>query len=727
MYKYLLDLLFGEVISRSLDLVIKKISDSKFFTNRLYRKWIKQINDRVEFELEADRIFNIFINIWNDFETLDLAIKENAVGKTPNLRNEKFSKYMYKSISESFDSLSDIGESFLENIWNYLRTSFYDLLPTSFAIKDLSSKVNSHDNEISELQSDLESLKKQVKITPQNKVDITDDTNKYLDFYNKKLFLETDCDIKLSDIYIKLKYKIITAEQSGDLFEIVKMFIHRTGDFFKVTTNSKVLFIFGKPGSGKSSFVSYIAKHKNELCNNLYIIRLREMTKRQILSNSHLLGIADYLNCSISNLKNAVLVLDGLDEISAIYDRNFVSYIKELIKDCNNKNIILIITTRDGYFDYYNELDEFTSRVDIALWDTEDLNNWKDNYLKFHPDYKEVIESNIKILSEKNSYANIFSIPILFYMANAKRVKIEKHHTINSLYDEIFSDVFDNRKHDPTLYYNLNDLITRNLARQIAKEIAFSMHITGQLIYSQGNDPYIIPERVTEALKIAFQICEKKDKNTYLTEADKKKISELYALSFYYQRSNSDYYAVEFAHKTIAEYFIADKIVEMLFEINSENYEKINSILFDCFCCKPVTPIIFEFIREKIILKKGSKEYEALKKNLSKYFLKNCINGNLFVANDCKYYKNTNVLNILTCIFKSTLKILFDLNYCESNMDLKDTDIQAFCIIVDNISKIEELSKDYKIHLPFYLSAFDLSNGFFLKVILKKVSLLKQY
>ena len=717
MYKFLVELLLGEVASRTFSAIEDKLKRTSIFNNMIYRKWIKStIFYNVDLDSEAERIYHLFIDKIGTFEDLNLAIVRHAAGTSVEQKNEKFSNYIYEEMSSNFDNISDVGKAFLLNFWSLLRKNFYQIMPEEIKFCAMSDNINTLSSEIDELQKECLKLKKDIVLKDRNLLRIFDDTEKYKKFFNKKLFLETTSDIKLSDIYIKPKCNSLFNEQNQplDLFDYIRGFISHKYTDYDFSTYYKVLFIFGKPGVGKSSFVSYIANNKSSLGKNLYIVRLRDIPHKFILEQTPLTSISNYLNCKHMDLRNSTLILDGLDEISAIYNRNFIRYIKDLIQECGNENIKSIITTRDGYFDFENELQHFAYRVDISLWNEDDFIDWKSIYIQYHPELETTINSNINTLLTHESLKKIFAVPILFYMANAKNILIEKHQTINSLYDEIFKDVFNNRKHDPTLSNNLDDLIGKKLARQIAKEIAFSMHMTGQLIYSNENDPYIGPQNVDEALNRAYNICDDiGGDNRKLTDSDKRKIGELYALTFYYEKSFSDYSAVEFAHKTIAEYFIADKIVEMLFQINNLNPTEITKVLFDCFCCKPVTPIIFEFIREKIIKKKGSIEYNNLKNNLSKYFIENCIIGTAFIPNGCDYYKSTNIFNILPSIFKSTLKVLFDLDFNACDIDLDADQIKSFCIIVDDIAKIEEPSKDYKIHIPFYLNTFDLTNGFF--------------
>ena len=715
MFKVLSELLFGEGFSRIVDSIEKYYKKTAFFNNKLYKKWIKTtVFNNITDEEEAKKIFNLFLYYWKDFEALNEAIKCNTDSDSFEIRDYQFTKYIYNTLITSFDYTSDIEEALLRNFWYLLKKTFFEIMPEEIKSQVTANDIKLLSKELNILQRNFDKLEKRIQTKDNFKV--FDDFEKYLSLFNRNLFLDKKSTIKLSDIYIKphcVRY-LSNSNEKIDLFKYVCGFISQDQYVFDYEDKYRVLFIFGKPGIGKSSFVSYVAANKSLFKHDVYFIRLRDMEPNYILQMAPLDGILEYLGSPKSNLKMTTLILDGLDEISAIYNKSFIKYIKELIQSCDKNDIYLIITTRDGYFDYQSELQRFTYRVDMSLWSRSDMERWKSIYVKEHPELSETIISNIKTLEKKESLKKIFAVPILFYMANAKDVEIKKHQNVNSLYDEIFEDIFDERKHDPSLQNNLDELIGKKLARQIAKEIAFSMHITGQLIYNNEQDPCIGPEKVSDALEKAFKFCENtKGNSKKLTIKDKQRISELYALSFYYEKSTSDFSAVEFAHKTIAEYFIADKIVELLFKINNKNYNNINNILFDCFCCKPVTPIIFEFIREKIIKRKDSKEYNSLKKNLSDYFITSCVNGNIFFGNDCEYYSGTNVLNIIPSVFKSTLKVLFDLNFSAWDVDLNNEQIRSFGIIVDDIAKLEEPSEEYKIHIPFYLNAFDFSNCFF--------------
>ena len=62
MYKFLVELLLGEVASRTFSAIEDKLKRTSIFNNMIYRKWIKStIFYNVDLDSEAERIYHLFI------------------------------------------------------------------------------------------------------------------------------------------------------------------------------------------------------------------------------------------------------------------------------------------------------------------------------------------------------------------------------------------------------------------------------------------------------------------------------------------------------------------------------------------------------------------------------------------------------------------------------------------------------------------------------------------
>ena len=60
-----------------------------------------------------------------------------------------------------------------------------------------------------------------------------------------------------------------------------------------------------------------------------YIVRLRNLLRGQINSDDPIQGLLEYIGIEKKDLVNSIVILDGLDEICALYDKtDFHRYLK---------------------------------------------------------------------------------------------------------------------------------------------------------------------------------------------------------------------------------------------------------------------------------------------------------------------------------------------------------------------------------------------------------------
>ena len=539
-----------------------------------------------------------------------------------------------------------------------------------------------------------------------------DDTDDYLKSYVEPLFMESQIgDGKtalLKDVYIPAEYK-----DGSDRVSVESLLWKFFKEDFLPVRNIGVM-IMGQPGSGKSSFVSYIATRLQEKMptRTCYIIRLRNMKKSQINAEDPIQGLLDYLRIEEAKLDSAILILDGLDEICALYQNtDFQIYLSRLLQNCSTiKNLRLVITSRTGYFSVDSHISNYLRIVQIENWKDKDLDRWSKLYAEIHPSLQEIIaENNAHLKEEKYSdKKDIFAVPILFYMANARGELLSNHRSICSVYDAVLTEVTDERHYDPTCYNATHDYISPQLARQICIEIAFGMFRCGRLNYIQG-DPFLEPAEVELALSDAMETC--KEELTNLDANSKRRIKDTYALTFYYNKKNSKKNAVEFAHRTIAEYFTSEKIMQILSSVsNGIDEDELCKILAECFGYAPVTTDVFRFLREKIKTKEKDYEIKRLKKALERHFLNVSINGKLFTAPD-KYYNDMHCLDRIPVMLKSVLTLFEYLDCCPPSPNPQEKTM--FNNLIASAARCEAVNAQHNSLMPFALNGFDLSDGHF--------------
>lgn len=577
-------------------------------------------------------------------------------------------------------------------------------------------------NEIEDLKARLESFVFDDNVHNDNRI--------YKEAYYEELFLEDVLNdgqhARLCDVYVTPKYSVPRSKKTGlSVYKMIRGFLtnreafilQQDSTFPIINKRIFAIILFGKPGSGKSSFVAYLAATmtKNELQNRqLNIIRLRDMLEEQINSPDPLKGILAYLQTNERSLKQSILILDGLDEICAMYHEvDFHLYLKRLLQ--NLKSILgiqVVITSRLGYFKLDDDITSFCLTVNLDDWDNRDLNKWGLNYLKKHQQLRGVIQQNTKHLQNEkfSDKKSIFAVPILFYMANARGEYLENHKNICSVYDAVLRDVFENRIYDRTPYNALKDLISPSLSRQICREIAFTMFRSGRVLLNAEGDPFLSPDEVEAAIDQAMCIQPKESGEFGVNE--KKKIKDMFALTFYYNKKFQTRNAVEFAHKSIAEYFAAEKILELLFAKTAKSDSKnLCEALEECFGYMPITTEISSFLNEKIHTCADEDEIRKLKNIIESKLRSIVVSGELF-DNSVDKKSSIHSLDRIVVLFKSAL-ILFEYLDCQENTNHSTLEYETFNIVLANISKMIATRSQHNMMLPLSLNGFYLMNGDF--------------
>ena len=548
------------------------------------------------------------------------------------------------------------------------------------------------------------------------------DNETYLSMFHKPMFLEDsvedEYEARLKDVYIPPKYACKTPEgiKRIDIYGLLTDFFFRRDTFtlqrddrFPIISRSIfAIMILGRPGSGKSSFVAYMANQLKESGRPFYIVRLRNMLEKQINDADPILGLTEYLQITLSDLSNAILVLDGLDEICALYSRtDFSVYLKKLLHNFHSiSGLQVILTSRTGYFKTNNKgITDYCLEINIENWDCDDITCWSEKYAGIHHILSETVNNNkLHLLDEQYSDKRaIFAVPILFYMANVRNVYLEHCSSICEVYNSVLQEVAGDRGYDYGGGTSLQELISPYLARQICREIAFAMFRMGRLKMTDPSDPYLDPNEVNAAVADAMKIYGAGKSN--LDEADKERIKKYYALTFYYNKNDSEQNAVEFAHKSIAEYFIAEKILELL-----TSDIPLCEAIAECFGYAALTNDIAMFIYEKIKGFRFEPAICALRNKLGQELLGSAIEGGLFVK-PSKYGSTMHYLDRATVMLKSTL-LLFEYLDCRTDSEhIPNT--EAFNNIVAGISRLVAVNANHNILIPLCLNGFDLSDGDF--------------
>lgn len=407
----------------------------------------------------------------------------------------------------------------------------------------------------------------------------------YKDYFFHHLFLEhkaSDGKIaRLKDVYIPNYFNLLDFQISNngveykDLIGFIIDFVNGSIGAPKYhipyshpLKNVRVLFVKGLPGSGKSSLF-YSLAHKKAYDPSFfpdykfYFVKLIEVYNalNRILSVENPLDdIISFLGQLYEVSKKSVIVLDGLDEICVAKDLNIQAYCNNLIDSATSKQIRVIVTTRLNYINIPYAENKNVLNIRLINLNAKQLRLWCNKYFYIHKSLvseKECALKNIDYMNNNSDelLVDIFAVPLLFYMITVSRIDISKVKSIGELYDAVFAEMqnrnYDEAEEDSIQKPRISKRIPKELARQIAIEISYRMYEKNKTLLP------VKSEDIQKAINMATSLTHR------FQETDKNDIEALFPMTFYY-KDRID--AVEFAHKSIMEFFAAEKIYQEIFK-----------------------------------------------------------------------------------------------------------------------------------------------------------------
>lgn len=404
---------------------------------------------------------------------------------------------------------------------------------------------------------------------------------------NKKCFRDNDvrCEVK----YYHDDKSFFEHEKDLNLHQYIDDFLNEKNSLDLNICAHEITYIFGYPGQGKSSFCKRfmydIVTDRNVYAKDIYLLKLRDVRKpKELIDNPYesiLKELESNIGITISNFDNSILILDGLDELymkQGIGSSDVESFCLNIYNEKKQQKII--ITSRYGYIDYSKIYRKNVLLLQLGLFDLEKQKQWLKKYKVFHPDSC-MTESQLdkfnkelkgKSYYRENKYSHISELinqPILLHMVVSLDIKLDENTNRTSLYEEMF-DLLIERKYDTTgQIENLSGLDKEDL-RELLQNIAIHIY-QSDFEYIRKNELEQIVEPLNKSLSDKL--------NNDL--AFKKTIKGL-MIAFYFQETKkvdidknhddaSEEYAIEFLHKSLMEYLVAEKI---WLEIKEFTYKK---------------------------------------------------------------------------------------------------------------------------------------------------------
>ena len=608
----------GIIFKNGGESISDRISE-KFFNNDSYGKHIsdifenelKKILKKVKLtSTEYDSFYNYHLYCSRHYSEVISFLLDN------NRNTDIFSEEAIKAIvSEEFGYPSHEDTGILDSIISVaceLRFNFEKKVTDNkdIGLRWLVEKAVSYqDHKISRIIELLTSSPKDSYVD--------DDTYEYIKNYNRPLFLDKNSNITLGNMYLEPQVENMNISA-----------IEAISDW--CLKDEKLLFVYGAAGVGKTSLVTKIISDIYGISGQdsllefdkteIHPVILRDkvydiMEKTKTDSYSALSVIRSIISIPDCDLDGHLIILDGFDELCVLANGfDGTKFINKLLKDLNSSDIKIIITSRPmSEMTYYISKDVSILKI---IWTESQIIEWCDKFSKltksneekewcdsFKANYSAILKSN-----PNDSRLEMFSVPIILYLACKSNTVIEENDSIGKFYDKVFRAIAD-RKHSEQhkssgVYEGAEtERLYKLINWQFTKELAYQMFLNDTLTLTNC-DKYGIDRIGYAKTRTIAVLRERKKEISENTEID----TELYLAVSYFAKGQSE--GIEFAHKTVYEYFTALKLYEDYFACFNSEYlkehdmdiavEEVWNNIIEAFRYAKVSEDIFNYLNEMI-------------------------------------------------------------------------------------------------------------------------------
>lgn len=468
---------------------------------------------------------------------------------------------------------------------------------------------------------------------------------KFSELYEKVLIFETPGqDIKLKDVFVWPEYRTgILRNDQDDLSIVIQKFLcNSLGQYLydKVLFGKKpereynLFLILGMGGMGKSSLLAKIA-HEILQDNIQYNTGKIFFIKCSLLGddNKNLINnIMTYLEVAREDLSGAIIFLDAYDEY-ILDNSKKQGMLETFCQDIFNLNCKAIITSRENYIDTQGLQKVFV--IKLLTFNYTKRSEWLNKYNK---ELSEKVRNDILNYHDERDIKGeeFIGIPIIIYMVASNNILISDYESKYEFYDELFGKygIWYTRMYD----INHPAIMSHNVAMfEFILHVAETMFCNKMISVGREQIENIISDVSTEK-EILYL------KNWYgvITYFRKNRINE-----------------IEFAHKSIFEYYIANRIYNIILEVISEKDIKNKlKILNKIFSDNVYTEEIQYFLSGFII-----KESDKINKLLAEETLRRIFDVDfLLFKTDC-FHNSSKLYNYFANTFNSFYllwKILFE-------------------------------------------------------------------
>jgi uncharacterized protein YjbI with pentapeptide repeats len=330
------------------------------------------------------------------------------------------------------------------------------------------------------------------------------------------------------------------------------------------------IFISGFPGQGKSSFVKrFVYDAINEVISldqDVICIKLKDIEEpKELLGNDISQTLKKHIPFEVENLENYIVLLDGLDEL---YMKSGLSLsdIDAICAKLSRKKIKTIVTTRHHYVNFDKMNEKTTLILSLKELDKTQQKEWLVKYKTFYPHLKltdEIIDALHENKDANKHILELINQPILLHMIASMDIEHIEKYNKNKLYKEFFDILIERKweKEQHTLFDGLKKTEYEKMLRGMLQELAINIF--------QSEFEYIHRVDFEELQSVKnFKRELEKIQNQSLHDGLKGVM-----VAFYFQEVRKDAkdnnkkaldenYAIEFLHKSLMEYMVAEYIWE---------------------------------------------------------------------------------------------------------------------------------------------------------------------
>jgi uncharacterized protein YjbI with pentapeptide repeats len=554
------------------------------------------------------------------------------------------------------------------------------------------------------------------------------------DDFIKTPVLDNDKNMTLNDIYIEPTFEFLsnhlkkekdkyynqftTAKDNQSIHNFIYNYLNNksscNNEQFQ-SKNSNIVLILGQPGQGKSSFskkfmFDYISKNFDTK-EQVFLLRLRDISNSSHLLDNPIDSLVEKLNKIIGftlNLEDeTILFLDGLDELTMkeqLVSSKIDDFLETLISCLKDyPKLKLIITSRTLYVNLEKlekRLKDNILTLHLKAFDLEKQKLWLEKYKEFYP-YATLTDEILDELhkNQTNHILELISQPILLHMItklNLSEDDLTNNTNRAKIYDEMFTSIINRKWEDNRQHENLKGIEPDDI-RELLREIAFAIY--------KSDFEYIHKSKL-EKLPFIKEFYEKLEIDVNKNTEELDGILKGVLISFYFQEVNknseddiddSNNYAIEFLHKSLQEYLVAEKIYDEVLRLIDKDrknkyaikdYKEVLKIVWELFSSKTISLEIQNYLIE--IIQNGNQEQNIeLAKRMGSFL------GELFEKDFIYQYNLDSDVNIMQKSFDTFYgywAVLSNLdtkeNFVEKEFHVKFNNYIAH-IIRDNIKPFQ--------------------------------------